>query len=102
MEKLSFSEIHLSMRESVTLRIVQHRPIRKNTCFERLERLGFVTDNWVAQDLSGKTYGDDGTMVSTDTGIDYLHYRHGFFWSELRNWASLIIAIAAFIKSFFF
>lgn len=38
----------------------------------------------------------------SDLGKAYLETRRSMRWSEIRNWASLIIALAAFIKSFFF
>lgn len=102
LDELSFSDIRLSVMESITLRRAQRNPIRKNNCFDRLQRLDLVTEDWGAQILDGPSFSDNNTMVSTDFGSDYLHYRRGRFWPEFRNWASLIIATAAFIKSFFF
>lgn len=37
-----------------------------------------------------------------DRGIAYLEERSKNKWKEFRSWFSLVIALAAFIKSFFF
>lgn len=102
MNKLDFADIHLSARERITLMRAKNRVIQKNKCFDRLYRLDLVTDNWIVQTSDSLSFGDAETMIATDYGKDYLSYRAGFFWPEFRNWASLIIAICAFIKSFFF
>lgn len=38
----------------------------------------------------------------SSNGKAYLEFQVSNRWKELRNWASLLVAAAAFIKSFFF
>ena len=102
MTPLMLSDIHLSVHEHLTLFRASRRQIPKNECFDRLYRLELVEDDWVAQSLTGTSIGVDTMMSCTDFGRDYLSFRRGHFWPEFRNWVSLIIAVAAFIKSFFF
>ena len=42
------------------------------------------------------------TYRISDFGRGYLEAKRAEHWREVRNWISLAIAVAAFIKSFFF
>lgn len=57
-------------------------------------------------DTIGLTEYDDPIMFSQyrikSSGRAYLELMVSNRWKEVRNWASFFIAVAAFIKSFFF
>lgn len=56
-------------------------------------------------DTMGLTEYDDPIMFSlyriNSNGKAYLEFQVSNRWKELRNWISLLIAVAAFVKSFF-
>ena len=71
--------------------------LKKEHCLEKyeLENLGPVMDD----------FGNDRYPVAyriSDFGRGYLEAKRVEHWREVRNWISLAIAVAAFIKSFFF
>lgn len=72
---------------------------------EALVRNGFVGTYYDPNDLPERTENGDLVGVPrhriSDLGFWYLGHRVYDRWRELRNWLSLAIALAAFVKSFF-
>lgn len=103
MTNLSFSDTRLTGPEFTELFRLSRKNRLKNKYYDRLHRLGFADDDFVIQTISDKCSKSGNELAHiTDRGIDFLRYKRGFFWPEFRNWVSLIIAVAAFVKSFFF
>lgn len=67
---------------------------------------GYIDSPPDGSDASGCTEYDDPIMVSqyriSSNGKAYLEFQASNRWKEFRSWVSLAIAVAAFVKSFFF
>lgn len=79
--------------------------------FEYRNLIALKVGNYIDCDLddadaAGLTEYDDPIRFSqyqiNSNGKAYLEFRVSNRWKELRNWASLLVATAAFVKSFFF
>ena len=88
-----------------------YRQIEKNCpIFEYRDLKALKDGNYIDcllddADAVGLTEFDDSAMFSQyriqSYGKAYLEFQVSNRWKELRNWISLLIAAAAFVKSFF-
>ena len=78
--------------------------------FEYRDLMALKDGNYIScsldeADAAGLNEFDDAAMFSQyqikSYGKAYLEFQVSNRWKELRNWISLLIAVAAFVKSFF-
>lgn len=104
---MDFSEIVLSRKEENSLRKLSKNPLIKSTIhpkvFDRLIRLDFAEDDFVAQIDSEIIRDHAGKACISDLGRDYLHWldekKAGKKREDIRYWITTAIAVAAWITA---
>lgn len=107
------SELILSRREKrVLAKIIRYSPVGDDDSITTTEAFKHLRQYELVLPSSDERFGATKTSelnrpilncyIASPLAIQYLRQSNAKSWKEFRAWATLVIAVLAFLKSFFF